>query len=231
MNTSILDELKQHPNRLLVAHHPFFKEVRGRQLSAQNVQLFLGQYWYPMHFFPTFLSGLVSIAPSTPIQTIISRILWQELGEGKFENSHEQLYIETMEQAGFERPTFVDVPMLKSTQQLVDGYASASKNYLAGLGWLWGTETNDLTIVVGLGKAVSLYSKSKYLPWVEIHAKQEPEHVEDATEVVMFQLSDSERAQVVEAACDTWRRWADFFTELSTSLSSNSERRAVSVAG
>jgi pyrroloquinoline quinone (PQQ) biosynthesis protein C len=225
MNESILDELKQHPNRLLVAHHPFFKEVRSRQLSAQDVQLFLGQYWYPMHYFPTFLSRLISVTPSAPIQTVISRILWQELGEGTYETSHEQLYVDTMEKAGFPRATIVDVPQLDSTKQLVEGYASASHNYLAALGWLWGTETNDLTIVTGLGKAVSLHSKSKSLPWVEIHAKQEPQHVEDATEVVMFQLTAAERAQVVEAACDTWQRWANFFGELQAGLTSSPERR------
>lgn len=214
VRSNLLADLSSSPARLEVIEHPFFAHIAQTKLDRAQVATFLGQYWYPMHYFPTFLGRMVAEAPTTEAKTVVSRILWQELGQGDASRSHEALYIETMEGAGLERAQFVDVPPLESTRALVDGYARASHNYLTALGWLYGTEVNDLTIVVGLGKAVRSISTRRELPWVTIHAHEEPGHVNDASEAAGQEFSADDRRAIFAAAEESWRLWAGFFGEL-----------------
>lgn len=216
---SLLDDLSRSPARQAVTEHEFFSMIATGKLDKAQVATFLGQYWYPLHYFPTFLARMVAEAPATEVKTVVSRILWQELGQGEAARSHEALYIDTMTSAGLERSAFVDVPAFASTKALVEGYASASQNYLTAVGWLYGTEVNDLTIVVGLGKAVRSVTQQKDLPWVVVHAHEEPSHVNDASEAVGQEFTDEERQVIFRAAEDSWQRWAAFFTELGQAIS------------
>jgi pyrroloquinoline quinone (PQQ) biosynthesis protein C len=211
---NLLQALASSPGRASVTEHPFFGFINRTKLEKGAVSAFLGQYWYPLHFFPTFLSRLVANAPTTEVKAVVSRILWQELGQGEAARSHEALYIETMEAAGLDRRDFVDVPPLPSTRALVEGYARASQGYLPALGWLYGTEVNDLAIVVGLGRAVRQISTHKELPWVTVHAREEPSHVKDASQVAGQSFTQDEHAAIAAAAEESWRLWAAFFTEL-----------------
>lgn len=194
--------------------------VASGPLQKSAVAQFIGQYWYPIHYFPTFLARVIAVAPRTDAQTIVSRILWQELGEGDPKRSHEDLYIQTMIDAGFARGEFVDITQFESTRTLVASYEQASSRYLDGIGWLYGTEVIDLPIVVGLGKAVSKVSGNTKLPWVVIHAKQEPEHVANANEAVALTFSRSEEETVLAAAEDSWRKWHALFDDLQRVVSS-----------
>jgi len=211
---SLLATLRSHPECARVANHSFFEKLRTGDIRREDVVDFLGQYWYPLNYFPRFLAHLIVNAPATRTRGLVSRILWQELGEGRHDRSHEELYISTMKDAGIERAEFVDVPLLASTKRLVDGYAAGGRDYRAGLGWLYGTETNDLTIVVGLGTAVTRFSGRNKLPWVAIHAKQEPGHVEDATATLGGSVTDADIDGIVDAARECWALWGAFFTEL-----------------
>src|ERR1043165_1299847 len=69
--------------------------------SAERVTTILGQWFHPLHYFPVFLSRLVSVAPNVKTQAEIGRILWQELGEGNYRQAHEEIYIATMVNVGF----------------------------------------------------------------------------------------------------------------------------------
>jgi pyrroloquinoline quinone (PQQ) biosynthesis protein C len=224
--SAILESLTKNEARLAVTQHPFFAWVSESRIERPQVAKFLGQYWYPMHYFPTFLGQLVAEAPKLEVKTAVSRILWQELGEGDPARSHEQLYIETMVAAEFEPGQFVDVPPLESTRALVDGYARAAGQYLTALGWLYGTEVNDLTIVVGLGKAVRQVSARRELPWVTIHAQQEPSHVADATSAVGQDFSAQEFDVITRAAEESWSLWAAFFGELHRAVTSSQADQA-----
>src|SRR5258708_16741236 len=70
--------------------------MRGGGLSAAGISVILGQWRHPLHYFPVFLSRLVSVAPSVEMQAVISRILWQELGQGDPDLAHEHIYVETI---------------------------------------------------------------------------------------------------------------------------------------
>lgn len=223
VRSTLLADLSSSPARLEVIEHRFFAHIAEAKLDRAQVATFLGQYWYPMHYFPTFLARMVAEAPTTGAKTVVSRILWQELGQGDAARSHEALYIETMEAAGLERGQFVDVPELASTRALVDGYARASRGYLTALGWLYGTEVNDLTIVVGLGKAVRSISPRRELPWVTVHAHEEPSHVNDASEAAGQTFSDEDRTIILAAAEESWRLWAAFFGELHGAITASAE--------
>ena len=54
----------------------------------------------------------------------------------------------------------------------------------------------------------------KSLPWVDIHVKQEPDHVETAGHTVGLEYTDAELATITRGAEEMWQLWVGFFEEL-----------------
>ncbi len=211
----MLEKLSEHPLRKELIHHPFLKEIRtGGSISKEAVGTLLGQWWYPLDFFPTFLSRSISVLPDRDMQTALSKILYQELGEGRPANSHGKLFITTMADAGFPEETTTQAPAFPETRKLVDLYEETSHNPLRALGAVYGTEVADLAMVSGVGQAVRYVSGVKELPWVDIHVLQEPEHVEQASEALEPNFSAEEEAVIQSAAEDMWRHWIAFFDRI-----------------
>lgn len=211
----ILDSLKNNVLRKDLIHHRFFGEIRSGLLSREDVAVFLGQWWHPLHYFPNFLSRSISVVPRTETKTAICAILFQELGEGSPANAHERIYLETMRAAGFSEQEVAEAPPFESTKQLVQGYEQASSEYTSALGFVYGTEVADLAMVSGIGAAVSKVSGIKNLPWVDIHVLQEPNHVDKASDALEPQLLGDDYRRVVASAEAMWRLWIAFFSELS----------------
>jgi hypothetical protein len=211
----MLDKLSEHPLRKELIHHPFLKEVRtGSPVTKETVATLLGQWWYPLDYFPTFLSRSISVLPNRDMQTALSKILYQELGEGRPDNSHGKLFITTMAGAGFDEETTTQVPAFEETRKLVELYEETSHNALRALGAVYGTEVVDLAMVSGVGRMVRAVSGVKELPWVDIHVQQEPEHVEQASEALEPDFTAEEEAQIVRAAEDMWKGWISFFDRI-----------------
>jgi len=130
-------------------------------LPREHAVVILGQWFHPLHYFPVFLSRLISVTPNIESQTYISRILWEELGEGDPGRAHEKIYVETMTEGGFEKAQFTEAAPLAATRKLVAGYEKASSEYLSGLGFLYGTEVVDLQMVATIGAQISVPMKLK----------------------------------------------------------------------
>src|SRR5215210_3129454 len=94
-------------------------------LSREQVVISLGQWYHPLHYFPTFLSRLISVVPDLGTKTFISRILWQELGEGQPPRAHEKVYLETIHHNGFTEDQVTHAEPSPATSDLVDGYKTA----------------------------------------------------------------------------------------------------------
>jgi len=208
------ETLKRDPLRQKLVAHPFFDKIATADLSRGQVATFLGQWWHPLHYFPVFLSRLISVAPQVEMKTAISKILFQELGEGDAGRAHEVIYLGTMTPLGFSRSEVSGAAPLPATARLVAGYAEASADRLAGLGFLYGTEVADLAMVSGIGTAVRRVTGAKRLEWVDIHVQQEPEHVSRANETVALDFSESEEKALLAGADSMWRLWIAFFDEL-----------------
>src|ERR1041385_260031 len=129
--TNISDSLSasERKNELVT----FLKKLKHEcgTLSTEQVVIILGQWFHPLHYFPTFLSRLISVSPQLETQTYVSRILWEELGEGDPRRSHEKFYIETISDGGFAQERVPGSPPLNAPRRLVDGYAQASANWLS----------------------------------------------------------------------------------------------------
>jgi Iron-containing redox enzyme len=187
-------------------------------LPRELAVVILGQWFHPLHYFPVFLSRLISVTPTVEAQTYISRILWEELGEGDPVRAHEKIYVETMTSGGFDKTQFTEAPPLAATRRLVDGYEKASSEYLSGLGFLYGTEVVDLQMVATIGALMKRCTGLRTLPWVDIHVQQEPGHVESST-LTLDQsgdqsLSHDEQHRVVTSAEEMWMLWIDFFKSI-----------------
>ncbi len=214
LDQRLQETLKNHPLRQKLIHHPFFDRIRTAPLSRGQVARFLGQWWHPLHYFPVFLSRLISVSPQIELQTAISKILYQELGEGDAERAHEVLYVSTMTPLGFSRAEVCEAAPSPATARLVAAYAESSADLMAGLGFMYGTEVADLAMVSGIGTAVRRATGAKQLPWVDIHVEQEPEHVARANDSLSLDLTEQQETELLAHAESMWRHWIAFFDEL-----------------
>ncbi len=210
----LTERLEANPLRKELIHHPFFKEMKTADLTHEQVGVFLGQWWHPLHYFPNFLGRCIDAVPALAMKTAFCKILNQELGEGNPANAHEQLYIKTMEDAGFDRATVSEAAPFEETRLMVERYREASSKRLTALGFVYGTETVDLAMVGGVGNAVRRVSGLKDLPWVDIHIQQEPDHVEQAGEALQNAFTDGEVATIEASAEELWSLWIAFFDRL-----------------
>lgn len=197
----------------LVAYLKELKEDCGT-LPKEHAVVILGQWFHPLHYFPVFLSRLISVTPSVEAQTYISRILWEELGEGDPRQAHERIYVETMVEGGFVKEQFTEAPPLDATRKLIAGYEKASSEYLSGLGFLYGTEVVDLPMVATIGALMKRSTGLRTLPWVDIHVAQEPGHVASSTQTLDQSLDHDEQQRVVTSAEEMWTLWTDFFKSI-----------------
>lgn len=193
--------------------HPFFAKVKAGRVGRDQVELFLGQWWHPLHYFPTFLAGCVATLPDIASKSAIARILDQEAGGGDPARAHEAIYAESMAKVGF--PGVTAAAPFPETAALVAGYAGAAKDRYSALGFIFATEVTDLLMVSSIGSAVRRVTGVQDNEWVDIHVLQEPDHVEEANHTMLDGFSADEQASVVAAAEEMWRLWTGFFDGLS----------------
>lgn len=188
-------------------------ELRDRCGTLERRQLLtiLGQWFHPLHYFPTFLARLIAVTPDLSSQTLISRILWQELGEGDHRKAHENVYLDTIADGDFVRESVASAPPSEATRNLILGYEIASETYLSGLGFLYGTETVDLPMVSTVGELMAKCTGNDDLAWVNIHVKQEPDHVESSNEALRPAFTVSEQREIIREAEQLWTLWIGFF--------------------
>ncbi|HKV41788.1 MAG TPA: iron-containing redox enzyme family protein [Blastocatellia bacterium] len=217
-STRMLDTLSRDSIRTVLIRELEDLTGRGTNLSHADVGMILGQWYHPLHYFPIFLSRLVSLAPTIEMQAIISKILWQELGQGDPELAHEKVYIDTMVTAGFDLQSVAHAAPSDATANLIRGYENACSSYLPGLGFLYGTEVADLAMVSTVGGLVRNCTDKRELPWVDIHIQQEPDHVASSSRTLLPAFSAQEQQQIVSKAQELWGLWAAFFAELKLHL-------------
>lgn len=219
--TSVKDTqvlLESNPKRAeLISYLKELKRDFGT-LSRDQVLVILGQWFHPLHYFPVFLSRLISVSPHLEAQTFMSRILWQELGEGDPARAHERLYIETIRDSELDVPAMAEAVPSAATAELVDGYREASSDYLAGLGFLYGTEVVDLPMVSAVGELMRRCTGKRSLAWVSIHVQQEPHHVESSNDALTRDFTHEEQQRVVESAERLWTLWTNFFKSVRATL-------------
>jgi pyrroloquinoline quinone (PQQ) biosynthesis protein C len=209
-----VDETRQQLMRSKLINNRFFRRVKNDNVTRPDIALMLGQWWHPLHFFPDFLSRTIAVVPKLEAKTAISKILYQELGEGHAENAHESLYVSTMTAVGFRSSVLVNSSPLPATARLVNGYAKAAEQWQSALGFIYATETVDLFLVGSLGAAVTRVTGQQKLPWVEIHITQEPDHVTGASKALYGSLQGNEINDLMSYADTMWKLWDDFFSDL-----------------
>jgi hypothetical protein len=197
----------------LVTYLKQLKEDCGT-LPREQAVVILGQWFHPLHYFPVFLSRLISMTPNIDAQTYISRILWEELGEGDPNRAHERIYVDTMVSGGFEKTQFTEAAPLAATEKLIAGYKNASSEYLSGLGFLYGTEVVDLPMVATIGALMKRCTGLRRLPWVDVHVAQEPGHVESSSRPLHQSLNADAQHRVVINAEEMWTLWKNFFVSI-----------------
>ncbi|GGU48395.1 TenA family transcriptional regulator [Streptomyces violascens] len=208
------ERLEMSEARQRFVANSFFRGIQGSEVTVRQAVCFLGQWWHPLHYFPTFLARCVAVLPDIKSKSAITRILDQEVGNGKPGRAHESIYVESMTRAGFDREAVVGAAPLPATSALLRGYERLSGERLTALGGIYATEVTDLLMVSSIGTAVEKASGERDNAWVAIHVEQEPDHVEEAGHTLMEGFTEADEDQVVAAADEMWRLWSGFFDQL-----------------
>lgn len=197
-----------------LVEHRFFKLVQTAGIDRTRVRHVISQWWYPLHYFPTFLARSVAVLPDVGSKTAVSRILFQELGCGDPNGAHEAIFVESMTQAGFSPADVTLAPAFPETEALVAGYEMASTERFDALGSILATTVADLAMVSGIGTAVERVSGLKEIDWVEIHVRQGPDHAKEADNTMLASFGEREELLVLSGAAEMWRLWIAFFDRL-----------------
>jgi pyrroloquinoline quinone (PQQ) biosynthesis protein C len=193
----------------------FFRDLQNAPLSKEEVSVFLGQWWHPLHYFPTFLARCVSVLPDIASKSAITRILNQETGNGRVNRAHEVIYQDSMELAGFERSAVAGSAPFSETAELVAGYQQASAERCSALGFIYATEVTDLLMVSSIGTAVERATGVAENKWVAIHVAQEPDHVAEAGHTMLEGYTREQEDEIVRSADQMWQLWTRFFQRIS----------------
>lgn len=219
--TDLLQQARRSDLRRRLMEHEALKRLQGSRLDAERVTFVLGQYWYPLRNFPHFLSGLIFKSDDVQIQALVSDILYQELGEGDPGRAHSSFYTDTMRAVGLDVERVVGSPASPETAALVAGYnGSLEESPYRALGCLYGTEISDLLIVSSIGQAVRSCTGAEKLPWVDIHVKQEPDHVANVNEALGCQFDEPQSVDVLRGADHIWSLWIGFFDRIGAAIAS-----------
>lgn len=218
MSHPLAKRLRENPFRRKLVEHEFFRQVQDAPVTREQAAIFIGQWWHPLHYFPTFLARSVAVLPDIDSKSAIARILNQEAGEGSPTRAHEVIYADTMKRAGFTYEQSAGAAPYRETATLVDGYQRAANARLSALGFVFATEVADLVMVSGIGAAVRRATGATDLEWVDIHVEQEPDHVEHADYTMMMTFDEDEENSLVESAEEMWRLWIAFFDRLQQEL-------------
>jgi len=208
------EELNVSPAKTGLMSHAFFRRLEQRALSHDELEMVLGQWWQPLHYFPDFIARAIAVAPDVRSKCALAKILFQELGEGWPDNAHEVVYLKTMELAGLSPCRVSTAAALPGTGRLLQGYAAASQDFAQAVGFLFATETIDLFLVSSLGAMITGTTGRAELPWVDIHVAQEPDHVTEASVPIGTTLQPIDRAVIADSAERMWHLWTGFFQEL-----------------
>ncbi len=211
---SISDRLIGTEAHRTFVDHEFFKQVNVGELAHEHVEIFLGQWWHPLHYFPTFLARCISVLPDIESKSAITRILSQEAGVKSAKAAHEVIYADSMEKAGYDRQTVTGSAPYEETAALLAWYEQCSAERCTALGGIFATEVTDLLMVSAIGEAVKRESGTERNAWVDIHVLQEPDHVDQATSAVFSGLTPEQEQALIDSAEEMWRRWTAFFDRL-----------------
>ncbi|MFJ6616820.1 TenA family transcriptional regulator [Kitasatospora sp. NPDC091335] len=211
---SISDRLVGSEAHRAFVDHEFFRQVHSRDLSHEHVETFLGQWWHPLHYFPTFLARCISVLPDIESKSAITRILSQEAGARSARAAHEVIYADSMEKAGYDHGTVTGSAPFAETAALLAWYEKCSADRCSALGGIFATEVTDLLMVSAIGEAVTRESGTERNAWVDIHVTQEPDHVDQATNALFSGLTPEQEQAVLDSAEEMWRHWTAFFDRL-----------------
>jgi pyrroloquinoline quinone (PQQ) biosynthesis protein C len=197
-----------------VTGHSFLEDCR-KGVGLEVLSTFFRQYWHLLHNFPDFVMGVAVESGDIAVKSHISKIAYQELGEGNPAKAHENLFFGTLGLLGFSVKELTTTAPHESTQALVEAFHRGSCDYLYGLGILYATETVDLGIVSALGASLRFLAPCSTLGWVDVHVKQEPDHVESASEAISWDFTPEQTAVIEAAAIEGWLLWEKFLNTFS----------------
>src|SRR4051812_18874243 len=102
MSADLMPRLRTSNARKALINHSFFKKVVGSPaIGRTQVAVVLGQWWHPLHYFPTFLARTIAELEDLNQKSFVAEILNEELGEGDPAIAHERIFVSTMTEAGF----------------------------------------------------------------------------------------------------------------------------------
>ena len=132
--------------------HPFYQAWSAGQLTPEDLQEYATEYYHHVAAFPTYLSTLHSLLPSSPLRRAVLRNLYDEELDGV---PHSELWLDFAEGLGVDRESVKARIPLPEVQELIAQYRNLMQSPAAALAALYAYESQVPRIAKEKAKALA----------------------------------------------------------------------------
>lgn len=225
LNLTFQDSLhnitKNHP----LWNHAFIQRCGNCQLSLQEIRILAVQMYNFCNHFNRILAGILSCCPDQNAQLVILKNLYDEMGEGDFNQSHPELFRRFTRALDIDDETLAAQIITPETRNLIDVYLQIPHKYgyLAALGTVCYASEGIVSYLYsqlykGIIDAVNLPKDS--LIFFELHIDIDDSHAANLERVIESSiLTPEEENNIKQAIAEAMDARVQFFNAIERQMS------------
>ena len=187
---------------LNLLNHPFYKTWNEGALTYESLKLYAKEYYHHVAAFPRYISQIHALCPDISArQVLLENLIDEERGK----DNHPELWLRFAEGFGVQRDETKQVPELRTTTELVEGYFELVKtDYATGLGALYAYERQTPEVsrskIDGLKKHYAVCDE-RVLQFFSVHEKADEWHTEELVGLIE-RLGKNDQEKVSQGAVE-----------------------------
>lgn len=213
IQSSFQEISKIHP----IWEHSFLHKCRYQELTLAEVKLLAVQMYKFCKEFNRILASILSCCEDENAQLVILKNLYDEMGQGKAEKSHPELFRQFTRALGIDDETLASLPTTPETDNLIKTYINIAPEYgyLAALGAIcYSSEGIVNTLYTQLYKGIigSASFTKESLIFFEVHIDLDTDHAKKLAEFIEPKItSHQQEIKVRQAILKTMDARVRFF--------------------
>ena len=187
---------------LNLLNHPYYKAWNEGALTHESLKLYAKEYYHHVAAFPRYISQIHALCPDISArQVLLENLINEERGK----DNHPELWLRFAEGFGVQRDETKQVPELRTTTELVEGYFELVKtDYATGLGALYAYERQTPEVsrskIDGLKKHYAVCDE-RVLQFFSVHEKADEWHTEELVGLIE-RLGKNDQEKVSQGAVE-----------------------------
>lgn len=200
-NLEFINSLEISVQNMGVFNHPLLLEMANGKYEDKFVLYVLSQFSKHIRVFTAELSHLLGIAPDIRSRFMLFDNLYEEMGRGKLENCHYNLYMKMLNSLGVSDLYIKKLPALYSIELLNDGLSKviSSGDFASSLAWLGlGGELTIPNNFPLLEKSLKTFqaNNSDAFSFFERHGDRDQMHSDDANLLLAMHISEADYQRI-----------------------------------